>query len=1226
MKKIFTRPIVSIAGASTLIFSVCFFPLYGLGQTTARYADIVQKAGDDQMKAYGSALEAKTLTPTVKAGTIPAGSGITYYVDATNGNDSNNGTTTSTAWKSVDKVNAVTFHPGDRILFKAGETWTAPTAPKTNGSLPVNVDEDQDGRPEYFLAPHGSGMESAYIILGAYGTGALPKFVGGANVNSVVSFKDQEYWDISNIDVSNVDSTFNPNNISSTSNAMVMANLRGILVYGQSFSGDGITPGGVLGGFIIHDTFIHDICGHVYWGGAPADRGYPGVYGNMGDASKRTGGIVFEIWKPTTESNLTDAEKASNTMDRPITFNKITIQNNVICNTSFGCITVKQWGGSGHPEVSVGNFYIASLDTTNELWNKRNAATAANNYYDAGWHPHTNVFLLNNYVSNSKTGYGCNTIRVSAIDGGFIAHNICVGAGTCGIELDYSNDIVAQYNEVYNTIKKMGGADNNGIDCDQQTSNCLVQYNYLYNNGDGFLLCGWNTFSTAIWRYNIIRNSGASDNFFALYSTKGYNCLHNNLLYSTNNATIFVGRPGGFIVDYAANPHYYYNNIFYSNSTGAAPAIYNGTYSFYSNNSFYGPKVTPVSEDTSAVTENPGFAGNFTSDLDSFKITQYSPLINAGTEVTYPQTFGGNIVSGYLYNLDFFCDSISAGGARRDIGLHEYQITAGKGIVRGYVKDKKGNPASGVTVKLQGTSSTATTQSSGYFSFGEIPAGVYTLVATKQNYTDGNAVQQTVVAGDAVNVALVLGDNTAGAGKVSGTVTISGGAAVVGAKISMSRNGQQFDTTTNNLGQYAFQVPGFDSGAYTLLATKIGYMDLRKDMLVKNGDSLTQNFIMRSSSQTVLLNESFNGYTTGTFASDNTWNVSAGGVGTVTIVSDPLLPGNNYLRLNKTATGTMAVYNKINANATGVVTIEARVMRTIDGSSSNQMQMFSYNTSDFGTGSTIPPSTGRMATFAVIRSTTQDYLTHDPTTSPDAGDYTLNKWDTIRIVANMNTKTFDFYVNDTITPTLTNKLLRTTNRNAIDKFLFYANAANNGDLCIDYFRVSTETVNAVLPVTLVSFTATLKNRVARLEWNTGVEDNCNHFEIEKSTDGLSFRSLGQIPSKGSNSQYVYNVLQTEPSAYYRLKMMNNDGSVLYSSIINLSQSNNTGITVYPNPALGQIVVKVGIDCSISIYDAQGKLLKIQRLQAGSNSIDVSAWGTGLYYGIVGKYTLPFLKK
>jgi hypothetical protein len=43
----------------------------------------------------------------------------TYYVDGTNGNDTNSGTSPALAWKTIGHVNGITFSPGDSILFHA---------------------------------------------------------------------------------------------------------------------------------------------------------------------------------------------------------------------------------------------------------------------------------------------------------------------------------------------------------------------------------------------------------------------------------------------------------------------------------------------------------------------------------------------------------------------------------------------------------------------------------------------------------------------------------------------------------------------------------------------------------------------------------------------------------------------------------------------------------------------------------------------------------------------------------------------------------------------------------------------------------------------------------------------------------------------------------------------------------------------------------------------------
>ena len=50
--------------------------------------------------------------------------GVSYYVDSENGNDDNDGTSETKAWKSLEKVNATTFKPGDKLRFKRGCSWS----------------------------------------------------------------------------------------------------------------------------------------------------------------------------------------------------------------------------------------------------------------------------------------------------------------------------------------------------------------------------------------------------------------------------------------------------------------------------------------------------------------------------------------------------------------------------------------------------------------------------------------------------------------------------------------------------------------------------------------------------------------------------------------------------------------------------------------------------------------------------------------------------------------------------------------------------------------------------------------------------------------------------------------------------------------------------------------------------------------------------------------------
>jgi hypothetical protein len=93
----------------------------------------------------------------------------TYYVDTARPNDTGDGLSEGTAWKTLAKVNAMTFSPDDQILFKRGCTWR---------EWPVG---QGDGYECCLIVPSG-GTVGHPISFGAYGTGANPCFLGSVAV------------------------------------------------------------------------------------------------------------------------------------------------------------------------------------------------------------------------------------------------------------------------------------------------------------------------------------------------------------------------------------------------------------------------------------------------------------------------------------------------------------------------------------------------------------------------------------------------------------------------------------------------------------------------------------------------------------------------------------------------------------------------------------------------------------------------------------------------------------------------------------------------------------------------------------------------------------------------------------------------------------------------------------------------------------------------------------
>ena len=103
----------------------------------------------------------------------------TYYVYSISDNDSNNGTSTGTPWKTLSKVNSMTFQPGDQILFKKGSVWT--------GILEVS----------------SSGNSGAQIVYGSYGTGSRPIINGNGNGQAVLIY-GKSYVTIRDLEITNL--------------------------------------------------------------------------------------------------------------------------------------------------------------------------------------------------------------------------------------------------------------------------------------------------------------------------------------------------------------------------------------------------------------------------------------------------------------------------------------------------------------------------------------------------------------------------------------------------------------------------------------------------------------------------------------------------------------------------------------------------------------------------------------------------------------------------------------------------------------------------------------------------------------------------------------------------------------------------------------------------------------------------------------------------------------
>ncbi|AQQ09247.1 hypothetical protein L21SP3_01049 [Sedimentisphaera cyanobacteriorum] len=171
-----------------------------------------------------------------------------YYVNSSEGNDNNSGTSPQKAFKTLEKANSITLKPGDKLLFKAGEKFAG------------------------HFKPQGCGEEGKRIHIGSYGEGDKPKIAGGGRFPEAVHLFNMEYVTLEGLAITNTGSKPEPGR-------------RGLRIELKDF-GEG-------NDIRISNLFIHDVNGSKYKkkkGGGSAI-----IWQNHGKEKKtRFDGLVIE--------------------------------------------------------------------------------------------------------------------------------------------------------------------------------------------------------------------------------------------------------------------------------------------------------------------------------------------------------------------------------------------------------------------------------------------------------------------------------------------------------------------------------------------------------------------------------------------------------------------------------------------------------------------------------------------------------------------------------------------------------------------------------------------------------------------------------------------------------------------------------------------------------------------------------------------------------------------
>ena len=121
---------------------------------------------------------------------------------------------------------------------------------------------------------------------------------------------------------------------------------------------------------------------------------------------------------------------------------------------------------------------------------------------------------------------------------------------------------------------------------------------------------------------------------------------------------------------------------------------------------------------------------------------------------------------------------------------------------------------------------------------------------------------------------------------------------------------------------------------------------------------------------------------------------------------------------------------------------------------------------------------------------------------------------------------------------------------------------------------------APLPVTLASFGAAARGTGVAVNWTTASEQNSAHFEVQRGTDGVQFKSIGTVVAAGNSQRTLayqyFDAAPVRPTSYYRLKQIDLDGRETYGPVAVVRLAGAAvplPLTLYPNPVADQATLQ-----------------------------------------------------
>ena len=441
-------------------------------------------------------------------------SGETKYINATNGNDQDDGNLPQTAWKSIDKINSLTFNPGDSILFKAGEEWT--------------------GR----LVLKGSGNENAPIRMDKYGEGINPVINGTGDLYTIYLF-NREYWELSNLEITNFNEAEETVNLETweANNNSVWSEATSVMPK--------YTESRTRKCAILVEAEDYGTIHHLHF----TNLEIHGVNGDI--SSKDNGGIFFEITGESVQTYFEDLLIENcyiHDVDRTGISNKSTWMNRSLDENS-------NWVPSKNVQYRENKFERTGANAL--IIRVTDSALIQKNLFT-----HCSI----KETGNAFFPFNCDNTVIQHNESCYTKYNQG-DADAGGFDSDYRcKNTLIQYN--YSHHNEHGGI----LICCQGGSNrfndgTIIRYNIFQDNGRHVIRVSGVPTNTDIYNNIIFTGAENSDNDIIWHKNwDGYPDLtsyYNNIFYN-------LGVNNGYDLGYSTN-NVFENNIFFGNLTSDEP-------------------------------------------------------------------------------------------------------------------------------------------------------------------------------------------------------------------------------------------------------------------------------------------------------------------------------------------------------------------------------------------------------------------------------------------------------------------------------------------------------------------------------------------------------------------------------------------------------------------------------------------------------------------------------